>query len=352
MSLQSMECGHTTKEKKASLRKSNKPVMEKKRRARINSCLSQLKTLVLEAMRKDSSQYSKLEKADILEMTVKHLRNLQRQQMSTALASDPNVVSKYRAGFKECAGEVVKYLNTSQSVNDDMRSRIMNHLSGVAPSVNAHPQSQQQHQQQQQQVTPVQITPVSQQKVVHPQPQHQTMQPLSVQIPTQQHAQNNSFSSNSSMSSFTTISSPVKQNTCLLMSGNVSQQQTNSQHVLNQSSPTFVNIATPVNTDNKTQLSGSFQILPGNLYNGPVAVYVGPVNDNQSSPSTTALPVFTVQVPCQQSTTSSPIKNKENVYSKDNHDYSLMSKQAQLLNMGHVDCHDSNVYNERLWRPW
>ncbi|XP_033763699.1 transcription factor HES-1-B-like [Pecten maximus] len=142
MSLQNMECGHTTKEKKASLRKSNKPIMEKKRRARINSCLSQLKTLVLEAMRKDSSQYSKLEKADILEMTVKHLRNLQRQQMSTALASDPNVVSKYRAGFKECAGEVVKYLNTSQSVNDDMRSRIMNHLSGVVPSVNTHAQSQ------------------------------------------------------------------------------------------------------------------------------------------------------------------------------------------------------------------
>lgn len=29
-----------------------------------------------------SSRHSKLEKADILEMTVKHLRNLQRMQMS------------------------------------------------------------------------------------------------------------------------------------------------------------------------------------------------------------------------------------------------------------------------------
>lgn len=337
MSVQSMECGHTTKEKKASLRKSNKPIMEKKRRARINSCLSQLKTLVLEAMRKDSSQYSKLEKADILEMTVKHLRNLQRQQMSTALASDPNVVSKYRAGFKECAGEVVKYLNTSQNVNDDMRSRIMTHLSGVVPSVPNHPQTQQQ-----QHLTPVQLAPVSQPN----HPQRQSMEPLSVQIPTQQHSQNNS----SNTGSFNLASSA--ENMCLLRPGIVSQQQTNQQHVLNQSSPTFVNIATPVCSDNKTQISGSFQILPGNVYNGPVAVYVGPVNDNQTSPSTTALPVFTVQVPSQQPNASSPTKNKENVYSKANQDYTIMSKQEQLLNMSHMDCHDSNVYNDRLWRPW
>ena len=33
----------------------NKPLMEKKRRARINSCLGQLKSLVLEAMKKDVS---------------------------------------------------------------------------------------------------------------------------------------------------------------------------------------------------------------------------------------------------------------------------------------------------------
>lgn len=289
-------------------------------------------------------------------MTVKHLRNLQRQQMSGALASDPNVVSKYRAGFKECAGEVVRYLNTSQSVNEDMRSRIMNHLSGVVPSMNAPSQHQQ--------VTAVPVTPVTKTHIVHPQPQNQTqLQPLSVQIPHQQHAQNNNNNSSSSSSScssndsFNVTSSPVQQNTCLLMP----QQQTNSQqqHMFNnQSSPTYVNIAAPVNIDNKTQISGSFQILPGNMYNGPVAVYVGPVNDNQCSPTTTALPVFTVQVPSQQqlaTTDVSPLsKNKENVYTKDFgcQDYGLKAKQAELLSLGHVKCLHSNVYNERLWRPW
>uniref|UniRef100_A0A1B0F054 Uncharacterized protein n=1 Tax=Phlebotomus papatasi TaxID=29031 RepID=A0A1B0F054_PHLPP len=41
---------------KAELRKSNKPIMEKKRRARINHCLNELKTLILEAMKKDVSR--------------------------------------------------------------------------------------------------------------------------------------------------------------------------------------------------------------------------------------------------------------------------------------------------------
>lgn len=89
---------------------SSKPIMEKRRRARINESLGQLKTLILDALKKDvsggggtgrgargrpagpcrceprmcpqSSRHSKLEKADILEMTVKHLRSLQRAQMT------------------------------------------------------------------------------------------------------------------------------------------------------------------------------------------------------------------------------------------------------------------------------
>uniref|UniRef100_A0A3P8WR05 BHLH domain-containing protein n=1 Tax=Cynoglossus semilaevis TaxID=244447 RepID=A0A3P8WR05_CYNSE len=61
---------------------SSKPIMEKRRRARINESLGQLKTLILDALKKDSSRHSKLEKADILEMTVKHLRNLQRHQLT------------------------------------------------------------------------------------------------------------------------------------------------------------------------------------------------------------------------------------------------------------------------------
>lgn len=60
---------------KALERKSNKPIMEKKRRARINHCLNQLKSLILETD-SERSRHSKLEKADILEMTVRYLQTL------------------------------------------------------------------------------------------------------------------------------------------------------------------------------------------------------------------------------------------------------------------------------------
>ncbi|XP_035596704.1 transcription factor HES-4-B-like isoform X1 [Oncorhynchus keta] len=111
-------------------RKSSKPIMEKRRRARINESLGQLKTLILDALKKDSSRHSKLEKADILEMTVKHLRNLQRVQMTAALSADNTVLSKYRAGFNECMNEVTRFLSTSEGVNTEVKSRLLNHLSG------------------------------------------------------------------------------------------------------------------------------------------------------------------------------------------------------------------------------
>ncbi|XP_064642532.1 transcription factor HES-4-B-like [Lineus longissimus] len=143
-------------ESRAELRKSNKPLMEKRRRARINASLTQLKGLVLEAMKKDTSRYSKLEKADILDMTVKHLKAMHRQQMSVAMANDPSVVSKYRAGFNECAKEVTRYLNTISGVEPEVRAHLLGHLANCLQGQSVH---------QQQSMT------------------HQSMQPLRIQIP-------------------------------------------------------------------------------------------------------------------------------------------------------------------------
>ncbi|XP_039732688.1 transcription factor HES-4 [Pteropus medius] len=109
-------------------RKSSKPVMEKRRRARINESLAQLKTLILDALRKDSSHHSKLEKADILEMTVRHLQSLRRVQVAAALGADPAVLGKYRAGFNECLAEVNRFLADCEGVSADVRSRLLGHL--------------------------------------------------------------------------------------------------------------------------------------------------------------------------------------------------------------------------------
>lgn len=118
-------------------RKSSKPIMEKRRRARINDSLAQLKSLILDALKKDSSRHSKLEKADILEMTVKHLRNLQRVQMTAALNADPTVLGKYRAGFSECMNEVTRFLSTCEGVNTEVRTRLLGHLAGCVSQINA-----------------------------------------------------------------------------------------------------------------------------------------------------------------------------------------------------------------------
>ncbi|XP_067005673.2 transcription factor HES-1 [Anabrus simplex] len=86
-------------------RRANKPLMEKRRRARINQSLAVLKTLILDSARLENTKHSKLEKADILELTVRHL---QRQRTLSS-----SVLSKYRAGFQECTREVSRFLESS-----------------------------------------------------------------------------------------------------------------------------------------------------------------------------------------------------------------------------------------------
>ncbi|XP_065156160.1 protein hairy [Atheta coriaria] len=106
--------------KRSSDRRSNKPIMEKRRRARINNCLNQLKTLILDAMKKDPARHSKLEKADILEMTVKYLQNVQHSPSS----SSDSTANKFRAGFAECASEVQRF----PGLDAPVKRRLLKHL--------------------------------------------------------------------------------------------------------------------------------------------------------------------------------------------------------------------------------
>ena len=56
-----------------------KPLLERKRRARINKCLDDLKDLMVTALQAEGESITKLEKADVLELTVKHLQKLKKQ---------------------------------------------------------------------------------------------------------------------------------------------------------------------------------------------------------------------------------------------------------------------------------
>ncbi|XP_076318571.1 transcription factor HES-4-like [Tachypleus tridentatus] len=117
-------------------RRSTKPIMEKRRRERINNSLSELKSLILVALNKDNARHSKLEKADILEMTVKHLQNMQRQQIAARSMNDPSALPKFIAGFNECALEVGHYLSGVDGSNPSVRQRLLNHLADCLSGLN------------------------------------------------------------------------------------------------------------------------------------------------------------------------------------------------------------------------
>jgi len=119
------------------MKRSNKPLMERRRRERINQSLNQLKYLVLEALHKDTSQYSKLEKADILEMAVQHLQSTHNTQNEASSMGDSSVLQRYTAGFKECASEVSNYLSNVSGLNPEVQSKLVSHLSQCARKFNA-----------------------------------------------------------------------------------------------------------------------------------------------------------------------------------------------------------------------
>merc|ERR1712242_591835 len=115
-------------------RKIVKPLIERKRRARINNCLDELKDLMMFALQSEGESISKLEKADVLELTVKHLRKLKRQQM---LSVNPGLeLDRYRAGYTTCATEVSRCL-ASTGVDISVGSRLMSHLGNKLNTIEA-----------------------------------------------------------------------------------------------------------------------------------------------------------------------------------------------------------------------
>ncbi|KAL3889015.1 hypothetical protein ACJMK2_001374 [Sinanodonta woodiana] len=109
-------------------RKKRRGVIEKRRRDRINASLSELRRLVPSAFEKQGS--SKLEKAEILQLTVEHLQCLHSKGIKAC--NDPHAVATdyHSVGFRECAAEVARYLVTVEGIDlqDPMRLRLLSHL--------------------------------------------------------------------------------------------------------------------------------------------------------------------------------------------------------------------------------
>ncbi|KAG8237509.1 hypothetical protein J437_LFUL017858 [Ladona fulva] len=127
-------------------RKVMKPMLERKRRARINRCLDELKELMVGALAAEGENVSKLEKADILELTVRHLHRLRRTQR-LALTPEAAYADRFRAGFSHCAAEVSRYLGAVTSANGGgveahVGARLLTHLGHCLQNIE---KPQQQH---------------------------------------------------------------------------------------------------------------------------------------------------------------------------------------------------------------
>ncbi|XP_030276847.1 transcription factor HES-5-like [Sparus aurata] len=105
--------------------KLRKPLVEKLRRERINSSIEQLKSLLGPDFLKQQPD-SKLEKADILEMTVCVLRRLQQKHR----AVDSTAANQ---GYSRCVQEVTHFLSREPVKTQSQRS-LLQHFYKLQPS--------------------------------------------------------------------------------------------------------------------------------------------------------------------------------------------------------------------------
>uniref|UniRef100_A0A3Q3WXI6 Hairy/enhancer-of-split related with YRPW motif protein 2 n=1 Tax=Mola mola TaxID=94237 RepID=A0A3Q3WXI6_MOLML len=131
-------------------RKKRRGIIEKRRRDRINNSLSELRRLVPTALEKQGS--AKLEKAEILQMTVDHLKVLQATGGKGYLDAHTLALDFLSLGFRECVTEVSRYLSAVEGLDtsDPLRARLLSHLTycvsqrdAVALAVTSHSHYQQ-----------------------------------------------------------------------------------------------------------------------------------------------------------------------------------------------------------------
>ena len=123
-------------------RKVMKPLLERKRRARINKCLDNLKDIMVNTLQAEGESITKLEKADVLELTVKHLKKL-KQQNALGLTPQATYAGRFRAGYSQCAQEVSKFMSQQNpsEVDTHTSARLLSHLSGCIHALESMPPS-------------------------------------------------------------------------------------------------------------------------------------------------------------------------------------------------------------------
>ena len=127
-------------------RKVMKPLLERKRRARINGCLDELKELMEYLGAESGQRLARLEKADVLEVTVNHLKSLKASGSLTA-GESLGASSTFQTGYGACASEVASFIFSPYSgVDQSQAARIAVVVTdGMAKMQQRPPQPEREH---------------------------------------------------------------------------------------------------------------------------------------------------------------------------------------------------------------
>uniref|UniRef100_A0A0R3RLK2 BHLH domain-containing protein n=1 Tax=Elaeophora elaphi TaxID=1147741 RepID=A0A0R3RLK2_9BILA len=155
-----------SEKEKILIKKANKPLMERKRRARINKCLYEMKQMLVDdakngvtffstliapdstyfhllstgqCLKKEikkvvnhfkSPSHSKWEKADILEMSVAYIRQLKKRIAANNKAKQVFSLPHFVDGFSDCVREMQNYTLLEKWPDDlqEYNNRLTSHL--------------------------------------------------------------------------------------------------------------------------------------------------------------------------------------------------------------------------------
>ncbi|XP_030294382.1 hairy-related 13 [Sparus aurata] len=109
-------------------RKTRKPLVEKKRRARINESLQELRTLLA-----DTDFHSKMENAEVLEMTVKKVEDVLKNRNQESDTLNREASERFAAGYIQCMHEVHMFVSSCPGIDATVAAELLNHLLECMP---------------------------------------------------------------------------------------------------------------------------------------------------------------------------------------------------------------------------
>ncbi|XP_066182103.1 transcription cofactor HES-6-like isoform X2 [Sylvia atricapilla] len=104
-------------------RRAKKPLVEKKRRARINESLRELRLLLA-----DSEFQAKLENAEVLERTVRRVRAVLERRGRGGGRRLLEASERFAAGYIQCMHEVHTFVSSCPGIDATTAAELLNHL--------------------------------------------------------------------------------------------------------------------------------------------------------------------------------------------------------------------------------